>query len=247
MSVQFLSLAEGSIAYQRQVGEKNLPGVIFLSGFASDMTGSKAAYLADFCARKSIPYLRFDYIGCGQSTGELGKGTIGLWLNNTIEAFDKLTSGEQIVVGSSMGGWLGLILAQKRAERIKAVIGIAAAPDFTEDLIWNKLTETGQQDLFRDGEIRETTASGEVRPPITLNLIEEARTHLVLRNKLNLYCPIRLLQGMADEQVPWQHSVKIANAINHKDVQIHLIKDGDHRLSTPENLGLIGQSIMEFV
>ena len=140
MSVEFLTLADCRLAYQRQVTDKSKPGIIFLGGYASDMQGTKAVFLSERCAEHSISFTRFDYRGCGQSPGSFTDGTIGAWLEDSLAVFDRLTQGMQIIIGSSMGGWLGLLLAKARPERVKALIGVAAAPDFTEDLVWEKLT-----------------------------------------------------------------------------------------------------------
>ncbi len=247
MTIEFLSLAEGSLAYQRQVGNKNSPGVFFLSGFASDMEGTKPSFLSQRCAAEVIPFIRFDYRGCGRSTGNFADGTIGGWLEDSLAVFDQLTEGPQIVVGSSMGGWLGLLLTQARPERIKALIGIAAAPDFTEDLVWEKLTPTKREDVLRTGVFEQGKAAEDSRPPITLRLIEEARAHLVLRRPLPLTCPVRLLQGMQDQEVPWTHATRLAEHIAQDDVHITFIKNGDHRLSTPQDLELLWDTIGEFV
>ena len=146
-----------------------------------------------------------------------------------------------------MGGWLGLLLTQARPERIKALIGIAAAPDFTEDLVWEKLTPTKREDVLRTGVFEQGKAAEDSRPPITLRLIEEARAHLVLRRPLPLTCPVRLLQGMQDQEVPWTHATRLAEHIAQDDVHITFIKNGDHRLSTPQDLELLWDTIGEFV
>lgn len=246
MTVEFLTLADRRLAYQRQVGDPHQPTVVFLSGFASDMQGSKASFLATTCARQNISYLRFDYRGCGASSGMFTDGTVGGWLDDTLAVSDALTTGPLIVIGSSMGGWLALGLAQARAERVKAVIGIAAAPDFTEDLIWKKLTPSQRATLQQTGELYDANAPQDYNFPITLKLIEEARAHLVLRQPLSLSCPLRLLQGMQDREVPWDYALRIASKITHNDVQVTLIKNGDHRLSTPENLALLWQQVAAF-
>lgn len=246
MALEFLSLAEGSLAYQRQVGNKNIPGVVFLSGFASDMEGTKATFLSDRCASRDIPFIRFDYRGCGKSDGKFSEGTIGTWFENALAVFDQLTEGPQIVVGSSMGGWLGLLLAKARPKRIKAFVGIAAAPDFTEDLLWDILTETQREALLRTGEIYDDAAPPEHRIPVTLKLIEEGRAHFVLRQPLPLPCPVRLLQGLKDKSVPWSYAPRIAQHIDQDDVRVTLIKNGDHQLSTPQDLELLWQTIAEF-
>ena len=247
MALQFLTLADHRLAYQRQVGAKKRPGLIFLGGFASDMEGTKAAFLADYCAKHKISFVRFDYRGCGSSPGVFAEATIGDWLQDSLAIFDKLTAGPQIVVGSSMGGWIGLLLAKERRTRVKALIGIAAAPDFTEDLIWKNLSKAQRAKMMRDGVLYEKDAPPDRRVPLTLKLIKEARKHFVFKKSFPLSCPVRLMQGMQDEQVPWQYVERIAQHITQKNVRVTLIKKGDHRLSTKEDLALMGQTIAEFL
>ncbi|MDR3424688.1 MAG: alpha/beta hydrolase [Alphaproteobacteria bacterium] len=244
MTLEFLSLADCRLAYQRQVGNKNNSGIIFLCGFASDMEGSKASFLSQYCAERAIPFIRFDYRGCGQSSGKFSDGTIGAWLEDSLAVFDRLTDGPQIIVGSSMGGWLGLLLAKARGERVKAFIGIAAAPDFTEDLVWARLTESQREKLLREGTV---CADDDGRAPLTLKLIEEGRKHLVLRQPLALSCPVRLLQGMKDKEVSPRHAERIAACVAHDDVRVTLVKGGDHHLSAPEDLALLGRTVTEFL
>ncbi len=252
MSVEFLSLAEGTLAYQRQIGDigqagGGKPGVVFLGGYASDMEGTKAQYLAQKCAESGLSFVRFDYRGCGQSPGKFTDGTIGLWREDTLAVLDQLTQGPQIIVGSSMGGWLGLLLASSRPERIKAFIGIAVAPDFSEELVWKNLTDKQRETLLRDGEIYDEDAPPDFRIPMTLKLIEDARAHLVFSSPCPIACPVRLLQGMRDKEVPYTYAERIAKHIASDDVQITLIKNGDHRLSTPENLDMLWQMVAGFI
>lgn len=243
MTIEFLSVADGRIAYQRQVGDARKPSVVFLSGYASDMTGTKACFMAETCAAQNIGFLRFDYRGCGLSSGVFADGTIGTWFTDTLAAIDALTAGPQIVIGSSMGGWLALLLARARPERMRALIGIAAAPDFTEELVWNKLTAAQRETLMRDGKIQEDGAHA----PMTWRLIEEGRDHLVLRSPLAVPCPLRLIQGMRDTDVPWDYAPRLANHIMQEDIRVTLIKNGDHRLSAPEDLELLKQTAAEFL
>jgi len=246
MSVEFLSLTEGRLAYQRQVGREGKPGILFLGGFGSDMTGTKAGFLAQYCFDHALSFVRFDYRGSGQSTGKFTDATIGAWFDDSLAVFDHLTNGLQIVVGSSMGGWLGLLLANARTERVKALIGIAAAPDFTEELVWNKLTKSQRQRLELEGQIYEDNAPPDHRLPITLNLIEEARRHLVFRTPFQLACPLRLLQGSNDEEVPPSYANRIASHVTQDDKRVILVENGDHRLKRPEDLALLAKVIAEF-
>jgi pimeloyl-ACP methyl ester carboxylesterase len=214
-------------------------GVIFLGGYASDMTGSKASFLAERCAEARIPFVRFDYRGCGASSGAFTEGSIGRWFEDALAVFDSLTEGRQIVIGSSMGGWLGLMLARDRPGRVAGLIGIAAAPDFTEDLIWPRLNAQQQRDVMDKGECYDETSTDPRRLPLTRLLFEDGRRHLVLRQKLKLDCPVHLLQGMRDEDVPWQHALRLIDVIDRPDVRLTLVKDGDHRLTRAEDLALL--------
>lgn len=240
MTPDFLTLPERRLAYQHVTGDKSRPGVVFFGGFASDMTGTKASFLHECCAKANISYVRFDYRGHGQSDGEFKDGTIGTWLDDACAVVDALTVGEQIVVGSSMGGWLALLLASSKPERVKALVGIAAAPDFTEDLMWLGMSVEQRAALERDGFIEGGHA------PITMQLIDEARQHLLLRAKIPVTCPVRLLQGLNDTDVPWQHALRITENVMADDVRLTLIKEGDHRLSRDEDLQLLWRTVEEF-
>lgn len=206
------------------------------------MMGTKASFLAERCKSADLSFLRGDYRGHGASSGDFRDGTIGAWLDDACALFDHLTEGPQIVVGSSMGGWLALKLALARPDRIKAVIGIAAAPDFTEDLIWQNLSEENRKTLEQKGELEEY---GLV---YTKQLIEEGRKHLVLRGALaNHACPVRLLQGLKDESVPPDYAFRIADSIGHDDVRVTFIKNGDHRLNREQDLAALWCLVGEFV
>ncbi|MDX9688967.1 MAG: alpha/beta hydrolase [Proteobacteria bacterium] len=250
--VQYLSLADRKLAYQHRnaaVGQETLPGIVFLGGFASDMTGTKASFLDEFCAQNGWGYLRYDYRGHGASSGKFEDGCIGDWLDDTLKILDELTKGPQILVGSSMGGWIGLLALRARPSRIAGFVGIAAAPDFTEDLIAPTMTAAQKEAMARDGYFFEKTEEeltdiniGQV--PITRKLMEEARGQLVLRSPLAFTGPVRLLQGQRDREVPWQTALKIADHIASTDVAVTLVKDADHRFSRDQDLVLIGQTII---
>ncbi|MBY0354857.1 MAG: alpha/beta hydrolase [Rickettsiales bacterium] len=214
------------------------PGVFFLGGFRSDMTGSKATTLESYCRGRGQSFIRFDYHAHGASDGDFLEGSIGRWTHNALELFDALSTGPQILVGSSMGGWIALNIAVQRMPRVAGIIGIAAAPDFTERLMWARATPQQQATILREGSIMLPSEYGEPYP-ITRQLIEEARNHLLLDRVIPVTCPVRLLHGMQDPDVPWSYAFDIVSALQTNDVQTLLIKEGDHRLSGPEELHLL--------
>lgn len=223
-----------NIAYRKTPGKH--PGIVFLGGFMSDMTGTKATALESYARRRGHAFLRFDYLGHGQSSGDFTEGTIGRWADDAVAALDALSEGPQILVGSSMGGWLMLLAALARPERVAALVGIAAAPDFTEDLMWAEFSEEVRETLSRDGVYHEPSDYGDAPYPITRRLIEEGREHLLLRAEIPLDCPVRLLHGMADRDVPYRLSLTLAETLRSDDVEVTLVKNGDHRLSEPTDL-----------
>ena len=223
-----------TIAYRSMAG--STPGVMFCGGFMSDMTGTKATALEAHCRRTGRAFVRFDYSGHGESGGAFRDGTIGGWRDDALAVLDRIASGPQVLVGSSMGGWIVLLLALARPERVAGVVGVAAAPDFTEDLIWSTLDDEGRRTLAESGEIVMPCDYGEDPYPITMGLIEEGRDHLLLRTPIALRGPIHLLQGMRDEDVPWRTALRIAERAESEDVVVELIKDGDHRLSRDQDL-----------
>ncbi len=228
-----------NLAYQRvePMGfGSQLPGVVFLGGFNSDMTGSKATALESFCRSRGQAFVRFDYSGHGRSGGSFRDGSIGQWKADAMAVFDSLTSGQQILVGSSMGGWIMLLLALARRDRVRALIGIAAAPDFTEDLIWDRLPDDDRRRLVRDGSIEQPSAYSAAPYLVTRRLIEEARNHLLLRSPIAIDVPVRLLHGMQDRDVPFETSIRLAAQLCSADVEVSLIKSGDHRLSSATDL-----------
>ena len=243
-----LTLADGGhIAYRRLAaragGER--PGIVFLSGFASDMTGAKGTALAAWAQERGRALLRFDYSGHGQSSGAFRDGTIGRWTADALAAIDRLTTGPQILVGSSMGGWIMLLAALARPDRIAGLVGIAAAPDFTEELMWAKMSPETRARLLAEGIIREPSQYQDTPLEISRALIEDGRRHLLLRGPIDIRCPVRLLHGMADPDVPWQTSVRLAEQLTGEDTTVTLIKDGDHRLSRTEDLQRIFAAVEE--
>ena len=237
-----LTRDEGAtIAYHRRTGKT--PGVVFLGGFNSDMTGTKAQALDAFCAANSRAFTRFDYFAHGASSGDFANATIGRFLADTLAVIDQLTEGQLVLVGSSIGGWLMLLAARERPARIDALVGIAAAPDATEDLMWQRMPFDAREAILARGSAQIPSKYGEAGYLITRKLIEEGRSHLVMRAPLAVHCPIRLLHGMADPDVPWQTSLALAEHVASSDVQVTLIKDGDHRLSRPSDLALLLETL----
>lgn len=218
------------------------PTVIFLPGFRSDMTGDKATALASFCAERGQSMLRFDYSGHGASGGRFEDGTIGRWTDDALAVIDHKVHGPLVLVGSSMGGWIALLTALARTDRIAALIGIAAAPDFTEALMWEAMTFEQRATLMRDGILHVPSQYGDPYP-ITRALIEDGRNRLLLNNSIALDCPVRLLHGQCDADVPWEMSLRIAEELTSNDVQVTLVKDGDHRLSRPQDLALLRRTL----
>jgi pimeloyl-ACP methyl ester carboxylesterase len=224
----------GTIAYHSIPGKS--PGVIFLSGFMSDMTGTKAMHLDGFCRARGQAYLRFDYFGHGASSGSFAEGTIGRWADDAVRVLDEVTEGPQVLVGSSMGGWIMLLTALRRPERIAGLLGLASAPDFTDDLIEPGLTAEQRAFLDERGFIEMPDCYGGDPYPITRTLLEDGRANLVLRRTMGLDMPVRLIHGMKDEDVPWQTSLRTAQMLRSADVEVTLVKDGGHRLSEPDDL-----------
>jgi len=234
-----------TIAYNRTAGAS--PGIVFLSGFRSDMTGIKALYLEDYCRRRGRAYLRFDYFAHGASSGDAALGTIGGWVGDAIAVLDSLAEGAQVLVGSSMGGWLMLLAALARPSRIQALVGIAAAPDFTEDLVWPRLDPGQQRRLCETGTVTLPSEYDPAGYTYRLNLFEDGKRHLVMREPIALGCPVRLLHGMSDASVPWQTSLALAERLASRDVVVTLIKGGDHRLSGDRDLERLGRTLDELL
>jgi hypothetical protein len=221
------------------------PTVVFLPGYGSDMTGDKATALAAFCAARGQAMLRFDYSGHGASGGRFEDGTIGIWCHDALAAIDRLTEGPLLLIGSSMGGWIALLVALARRERIAALVGIAAAPDFTER-VGPALTAAQREELAQRGVIYRPSRYG-APTPLTRVLLEDGPRRLVLTQPIPLDCPVRLLHGQADPDVPWELALRIAERITGGDVRVILVKDGDHRLSRPQDLALLRRTVAELL
>jgi pimeloyl-ACP methyl ester carboxylesterase len=213
----------------------------------SDMSGTKAIALEDYCREKELNFLRFDYFGHGDSSGDFADGTIGRWAEDAVAVLDQLTEGPQILVGSSMGGWIMLLAALARPARIAGLIGIAAAPDFTEDLMWEAFSPEIRDEILNQGRYERPSVYGDDPYVITRNLIEDGRRNLLLRDVIPIRCPVRLLQGMADDDVPWKTALRLAGALESDEVEVTLVKKGDHRLSEPQDLRRLFRALDEML
>lgn len=242
----YLILADGTrLAYHRSPG--TVPGVVFLGGFTSDMSGAKATTLERWCQGQGRAFIRFDYSGHGASSGQFANGTIGRWAQEVLAIIDQLTEGPLLLVGSSMGAWLMLLTALARPERIVGLLGLACAVDFTRYLLWDRLDEHLRERLHRERVIHLPSAYGEPYT-IALALIEEAKQHHLLdRQTLPITCPVRLIHGLQDADVPWQTSVQITERLRSSDVRLLLIKDGEHTLSRDQDLRLLTDTLSDFL
>jgi pimeloyl-ACP methyl ester carboxylesterase len=229
------------------------PGLFWLGGFKSDMQGTKAQALDDWARRHGRALTRFDYSGHGESGGSFADGTIGRWLEESLAVFETCCEGPQVVIGSSMGGWMALLLVRELARRaapagasIAALVLIAPAVDFTEALMWPRFSPEIKRQIETKGSWERPSAYGEEPYPITRGLIEEGRHHLLLGGMIETGCPVRILQGVQDPDVPWQHAVDLTARLAQDDVVLTLVKDGDHRLSRPEDIERLLAAVAEF-
>jgi pimeloyl-ACP methyl ester carboxylesterase len=235
----------GVIAYNQHAGTQ--PGVVFLCGHGSDMNGSKAMHIEAWAQRRGQSFLRFDYSGHGQSDGDFFQTNISNWTQDTIDMIDAHTDGPQIVVGSSLGGWIMLNLALARPARVAALIGIAAAPDFTEELIWNPLDEATKAVFQASGQISFENPYADDPVIYPYHLIEDGRQHLRLQAPLPINVPVRLLHGMKDAEVPWQTATRLAYRLQSDDVAVILDKIATHRFSEPRQLAQLDRVLDELV
>lgn len=247
MSVQYLyGSNHANLAYVHSpasgAGEA-MPSVMFLGGFCSDMTGTKACYLEQRCIGRGQGYVRFDYSGHGESDGVFAEGTIGRWMADAMDILDQILSGPVILVGSSMGGWIALQLLLQRAERVAGVVGIASAPDFTKD-IEVEMTSLQRQTLEREGSFEIESEYGYEPYVFTKDLIEDGRVQSVLDGLHPIDVPLTLLQGKQDTSVPWKKALAIEKAFPGPATKVIFIEDGDHRLSHEKDLALIDREIV---
>lgn len=221
------------LAYRGRAGRG--PTIVFLPGYMSDMDGSKALALDAWAATEGRAMLRLDYAGCGASEGAFEDGTLISWRDDALLLIDRFAPGEILLVGSSMGGWIALLLARDLGERVKGLVGIAAAPGFTD---WG-FTDEEKAMLRRDGRIVEPSDYGDDPYVTTLAFWESGQANLLLGGPIAIDCPVRLLQGQQDPDVPWRTALAIAERVGSADVQTLLVKDGDHRLSRPQDIALL--------
>jgi pimeloyl-ACP methyl ester carboxylesterase len=248
----FIALGQGSasrrIAVRARAGGS--PGLFWLGGFKSDMMGTKAVALDAWAAERHRACVRFDYSGNGESGGDFIDGTIGRWLEESVAVFEQFCAGPQVVIGSSMGGWMALLLARELARRqanrasLAGLVLIAPAPDFTEELMWKRFSPQARQDIETRGVWLRPSEYGEPYP-ITRALIEEGRRHLLLGSAIEVGCPVRILQGAQDPDVPWRHAFALAHRLPADDVVLTMIQDGDHRLSRPQDIARIIAAVAE--
>jgi pimeloyl-ACP methyl ester carboxylesterase len=223
------------------------PTVLFCGGFKSDMTGSKATALEAHCKKHGRCFIRFDYTGHGQSSGEFLDGTIGAWLSDALGVINALAGEKLLLVGSSMGAWIALLAAQQLKERVAGLVGVASAPDFTERLIWEMLSPENKAKMESEGVVHLPSCYGQEPYPISKALVEEGRKHLLLDTPIAINAPVRLLHGTNDEDVPWQTSTAILERVTSADARLELIKGGDHRLSEPHYLARICHTVEELL
>lgn len=248
MGMESIDVGEGRqarrIAVMRRKAQRGVkgPGVVWLGGYRSDMTGTKAQAIDAWCEERGLAFLRHDYSGHGASEGAFRDGTISRWLEESLAVFGKFAKGPQILVGSSMGGWIALRMAQeleKSGVRLHAMLLIAPAPDFTERLMWPQLSAQQRESIARDGVLEEKSEYSPEPNVYTRSLFEDGRRNLVLTGEVVTHCPVHILQGRLDPDVPWAHAMTLANQLIHESVSMTLVPDGDHRLSRPQDIELM--------
>ncbi len=259
--VNYLTVGEGAaarrIAYmQTPATTTGAPGLVWLGGFSSDMTGTKASALDAWAAAQGLAFLRFDYSGHGASDGRFEDGTIGLWLEDAMAALRVAAKGPQILIGSSMGAWIALLILRALARGGPAADGlppaagavlIAPAWDMTHELMWKTFPEEVRRTLETEGVYFQPTDYEDGPYPITRALIEEGRAHLIAETPFHPGCPVRILQGLNDPDVPWEHASRLNSILTSSDVETDFIPDGDHRLSRPEDIERLQHTIATLV
>jgi pimeloyl-ACP methyl ester carboxylesterase len=224
------------LAYRRTTGRQGRAAIVWLGGFHSDMQGEKATSLHAAAEQAGRTFVRFDYLGHGESGGRFEEGTIGRWRSDALAIIDQLTEGPLVLVGSSMGGWMSLLVALARPDRARALVLLAPAPDFTDKLMWRSFTDEQKRQITEEGRWMRPSSYDPAGYPITRALIEEGRTWNVMDAGIPFNGPVRILQGGLDEDVPWSYSQRLVQRLRSPDVTWTLIKDGDHRLSRPQDI-----------
>ncbi|MFN3700621.1 MAG: alpha/beta fold hydrolase [Alphaproteobacteria bacterium] len=223
---------------------ENAPIVMFLGGFNSDMAGTKAGYLEEQCKARGQGFIRFDYSGHGESDGSFKDGTIGIWKEDAASILDHINPQRVILVGSSMGGWISLLLALERPQKLTGLIGIAAAPDFTKDMWASSLSDEQRAEIAKQGYIAVPNEYSDEPYILTKALFDDAKNNFILDRTHSLDIPMVFVQGVQDPDVPWETTSKIQAVFPKADIEIVLIDDGDHRLSRPEDLEIINRELI---
>lgn len=250
MSIQYLK-REGlnDLAYVHTQGDENHPAIVFLGGYKSDMQGTKATHLEHFCISQGLEYLRLDYSGHGASGGQFVDGTIGQWADDASAVISHVIGGKRpiILIGSSMGGWIAMILTGRGMFNVTALIGIAAAPDFTRDMFNHRLNDEQRAAIMQNGRVEIPNDYSDEPYILTKALFDDGQEHFVLDGRVTIKTPMHLLQGKMDKDVPWQWAENTAAHFGHDTVKITYIDDGNHSLSRPEDLEILERAVMDFV
>jgi len=236
-----------NIAYKNNFSKVKNPfrTIVFLCGYMSDMEGTKSIFLEELCTKENLGYVALDYSGHGKSTGDFFEGSISEWTQESLAVIDALVETPMILIGSSMGGWISLLVSLKLKKKVVAIINIASAVDFTEGLIWDELTKKQKSILMKKGKVDIKRGGSDYR--ITKKLIEDGRENLLLNKKILINIPVILMHGLCDKSVPVENSLKLAEKLSSKDVKIVLVKKSDHRMSEGHDLKLLGKELLELV
>ncbi len=236
--------AKADIAYRKLDGKG--PGYIWLGGYASDMLGTKAEFVSDWAKQNGRGYLRFDYSGHGEGAGNFEDGCITDWADDALNVLDELTEGPQVLIGSSMGGWVSCLLARQRPERLAGLILIAPAPDFTHELMWPSWDDETREKIMTEGKVEFPSEYDDSVMVYTKKLYEDGASNFIFSESLQLSVPVRILQGMQDDAVPWQHATRLADHIEADDLEMTLVKSSDHRMSSDEDLKKLKKLLEQF-
>lgn len=244
-----LDLKNGKfIAYNKEIGNKKYPTVVFLGGYMSGMDGTKATAIKSYCINSEVPFIQFGYSGLGQSSGDFLDSTITTWKEDALTIIDKVTKGPIILVGSSMGGWISLLVALLRPERVVGILCLAAAPDFTKDLILDVITDSQKEELASKGQVDLSDQQCDGNFMVTQHLLEDGKNNLLLdKQTINITAPVRLIHGDKDEDVPCKYSYEISDRLTSKDVVVDILLGGDHRLTRSEDIEFILSKLADLI